>query len=273
MPKQKNKTERALVSVIIPAKNEAKNIGRCLDSVSWADDVVVIVDHLSTDKTQEIAASFDNVNAIQCEWRGYAGTKIFGAQSTRHPWILWLDADEMLSPALAEEIRQAIAHPSSDAYDFPRITSFLGEWVNHCGWYPGRVVRLFHKDHAHFNNRILHEGVNLNPGARLGHLKADLYHFSYNSLAQYFDKMNQFGLLGAQELLRKGRIFHWRDLILRPPLTFLKSYFLQQGFLDGFRGFVISVGSAFSMFIRHTNLYYLERRGSVEVEPGTGKIP
>lgn len=252
------------ISVIIPAKNEERNLNRCLSSVAWADEVVLLDNH-STDRTAQIALSFPNVKRVETDWLGFAGTKIFGLGHAAHPWILWLDADEEIPADLAAEIRAAVAAAEFDAFDFPRRTDFLGEWVLHCGWYPGRVIRLFRRERATFNDRILHEGVDLLPGARLGHLSKDLLHYSYPSLRQYFDKMNGYGLPGAQELRRRGRRFRWVDLVLRPPLTFLKSYFLQGGYRDGAKGFIISVGSAFSMFIRYANLYYLEKLGTVDI--------
>lgn len=243
------------ISAIVICKNEAKNIGRCLASLAWANEVVV-VDSGSTDGTLDIARDFANVRLISSEWLGYSRTKQLAVAHARNNWVLWVDADEAVTPALMQALQAW--QPASDvsAADVPRRTYFMGTWVRHTGWYPGRVARLFHKERCTFNDNILHEGIVVNQGV-LTHLDADLEHHSYQTLYQYFDKMNAYGRAGALELQRKNKPFGLHLLVLSPLAAFFKFYFLKAGFKDGAVGLIISVGSAFSHFIKYVNYFYL----------------
>ncbi len=243
------------ISAIVICKNEAANISRCLASLHWVDEVVV-VDGQSADNTRELAISFPNVKLHVHDWLGYSATKRLAVSHAVNNWILWVDADEAVRPELAAEIQALTFDEACSAYDMPRRTYFLGTWVQHTGWYPGRVVRLFHKDKADFNDNHLHEGVEQKEG-QLGHLAHDLDHWSYPTLYRYFDKMNAYGKEGARELLRKGKPFRLHLLLTSPLAALIKFYFFKAGFKDGAVGLIISVGSAFSHFIKYVNYYYL----------------
>lgn len=246
------------ITAIIITRNESYNISRCLDSLQWLNEIIV-VDSGSTDNTLEIVASYKNVKLIQAEWKGYSENKRIGVRNSSHNWILWIDADEVVTEELKQEIT-ALDPENQEfhAYDFPRKTFFLGEWVKHTGWYPGRVVRLFDKNFSDFNDNILHESLNVQNG-KIGHLAADLLHYSYQDLYQYFDKMNYYGRYGAEELHRRGKKFQLWQLVFNPWATFIKFFFIKKGFLDGKKGFIISIGSSFSNFIKYANFYYLSR--------------
>jgi len=261
------------ISAILITKNEEKNILRCLASLRWAKEVVM-VDSGSEDRTLELARQYENVKIIQSEWLGYSATKRLAVQHTKCQWVFWIDADEEVTPALEKEMKQLFAEktPEKIAYDIPRLSSFLGEWVYHTGWYPGRVLRLFDKTTCDFNDKILHEGVEIPEGAEVGHLKGDLLHYSYTSLYQYFYKMNFYGKYGAEELMRKGKPLRFSKIVLSPLAMFFKLYFLQKGFKDGKTGFIIALGSAFSQFIKYVNFYYLKTKGSVEELEAPSKI-
>jgi (heptosyl)LPS beta-1,4-glucosyltransferase len=252
------------ISAILITRNEAKHIHRCLASLAWLDDVIV-VDGFSTDGTTNIAKTFPNVRLFSSDWKGFSETKRIAVRHATHDWILWIDADEAVTPDLQTEIQNRFTpHEPTDtvAFDVPRKTFFLGEWVQHTGWYPARVVRLFNKHQADFNDHLLHEGVALAASVPpVQHLAADLLHYSYTSLYQYFDKMNTYGLYGAEELVRRGEKPRVLQLILHPLATFVKFYFSNRGFLDGRLGLIISLGSAFSTFIKYTNFYYLSAKG------------
>lgn len=250
------------VSAIVITKNEAENISRCLRSLTWADEVI-LVDSGSTDATLNIAAGFSNVKIHTSEWLGYSSTKQLAVSYAKNSWILWLDADEELAIELIEEVRQ-LNPAHHKAFAMPRKTFFLGEWVKYAGWYPGYVIRLFHKDYARFNDNILHEGLELANGQTIGRLRNDILHYSYTSLYQYFNKMNQYGKYGAEEMLRKGKKAGKAKIILNPMATFFKLYFLKSGFRNGTTGLIISAGSAFSNFIKYVNFYYLSTKGKVE---------
>lgn len=243
------------ISAIVICKNEAANIGRCLAGLVWAHEVVV-VDSGSTDGTIDIVSGFANARLITSEWLGYSRTKQLAVSHTRNAWVLWVDADEAVTPALQAALQAWQPPADVSAADMPRRTYFMGTWVRHTGWYPGRVARLFHKERCAFNDNILHEGIELKQG-KLAHLDADLEHYSYQTLYQYFDKMNAYGRAGALELQRKGKRFGLHLLVLSPLAAFFKFYFLKAGYKDGAVGLIISVGSAFSHFIKYVNYFYL----------------
>ncbi len=249
----------APISVVMLAKNEGHRIARSLESLQWVPEIIV-VDNLSTDNTVAEAQRFSNVKVIESEWKGYGETKRVGLAHTSHDWILWMDADEVVPLALRDEILRLFAsgEPSAQAYDLPRCTNVTGAWIRH-SWYPDRVLRLFHKKHATFNTRILHEGVDVFEGARTDHLKSDLLHYSYDTLEQFFQKMLQYGVLGAQQAHGAGKRFRLRDIVLRPAWTFVRMFILKRGFLDGTVGFIVCLGCAFSTFIRYSHLYQMQR--------------
>lgn len=247
-------------TAVVITKNEVENIERCLLSLGSAAEIVV-VDCGSTDGTLDVISKFSQVKLLQAPWLGYSENKRIGIREASHDFILWIDADEALSPELEEEIRQ-LSSTMYHAYDMPRKTFFLGDWIRHCGWYPGRVVRLFNKNFCDLNDNILHEGVVVKTGS-VGHLHSDLFHYSYTSLYQYFDKMNRYGKYGAEELVRKGKKASFGQILLKPPVTFFRIYVLKAGFLDGINGFIISSGSAFSSFIRYVNFYFFKRRNKL----------
>jgi glycosyltransferase involved in cell wall biosynthesis len=246
----------APVSAIMLAKNEGHRIARSLESLRWLNEVIVL-DNNSTDNTAAEAGKFSNVKVIRTDWLGYGETKRVGVPHANNDWILWIDADEVVAPVLRDEILAlfAGAGPAAHAYDLPRCTNVAGVWIRHGGWYPDRIIRLFNKNHATFNTRVLHEGVDLPSGSKLGHLKNDLLHYSYDTLEQFFLKMVHYGPLGAEQAWKDGKRFRKRDITLRPMWTFFKMYILKRGFLDGVMGFIVCFGSAFSTFIRYSHLY------------------
>lgn len=251
----------APISVVLLAKNEGHRIARCLESLQWISEIVV-VDGFSTDNTVAEAARFSNVRVVQSEWKGYGETKLIGLSHATHNWIFWMDADEVVTPELRDEIEQlfAVGEPTAQAFDMPRCTNVVGTWIRHGGWYPDTVLRLFHKKYATFNTHVLHEGVDLFSGAKLAHLKSEILHYSYDTLNQFFQKMVHYGPLGAQQALRAGKRFHLWDIALRPFWTFFRMYILKMGFRDGTVGFIVCLGSGFSTFIRYSHLYELNRK-------------
>jgi len=243
------------ISVILITYNEEDNIDACLSSVQWADEVI-LVDSYSKDRTVEIARSYSNCKIFSAVWKGFVPAKQLALDHTTHDWVLWIDADERVTKELQHEVMQALRSQLSYlAYDFPRKTFFMNQWIK--PWYPGRVIRLFHKQHCSFNNNILHEGLEVKTLCKTGHLKSDLLHYSYNSLNQYFSKMNMYGKYGAEELVRKQKKFQSWKLLLNPFSTFVQFYFFKKGFLLGKSGLIIAVGSAYSNFIKYANFYYL----------------
>lgn len=252
---------RAPISIAIITLNEERNIRACLESVKWADEVVVC-DSGSTDRTLDIAGEYGS-RTFQDTWRGFAGHKNLAVERTRHPWVLVLDADERVTPGLQLEIEAVLADPAAqDGYLVPRRSYFLGRWIRGCGWYPDETVRLFRRDRARFGERAVHEAVAVD--GRVGRLAAPLEHYTYDSVSAFLQRMDRYSTLAAEELQRTGRSAHSWDLVGRPAWTFLRMFLLQGGWREGWRGLVLSglyAGYAFSKYAKLWELTQAGRNG------------
>lgn len=248
------------LSTVIIAKNEENNIRRCIESQdNCIDEIIVLVDDSSTDDTFSIASSYPSVTAKKVKWEGYSLTKKFGVSLASSSWILWIDADEAISPELCEEIKEfKKSVPSFTAYSIPRKAFFLGKWIRHCGWYPGRVVRLFNKNEADFSDNSVHEQLKVE--GIIGKLSHDLEHYTDPDIYHYFEKYNNYTSLAAAELYNKGRKFSILDILLRPVIIFIKMYIIRAGFLDGLHGFILSMFSASYVFTKYCKLWEHERQ-------------
>jgi len=247
----------ATLTVITITLDEERNIEACLDSVRWAGERLV-VDSGSSDRTAELARAA-GARVLSIPWKGYGETKNIALNEAQGEWVLWLDADERVTPELAAEIRQAVARndPDMAAYTVPRRASFLGRWILHSGWYPGRVTRLFRRSKGRFSVQRVHEGLVVD--GPVGALRADLEHYTDPDLHHYFRKFNRYTTLAAEELHAAGRRFRLTDVILRPPFQFFRMYGLRLGFLDGFPGFILAVVSAGYVFVKYAKLWELWR--------------
>lgn len=248
-----------ILSVVVLTLNEEANIGPCLESVRWADELLVL-DSGSTDRTQAIARDY-TPHILQVEWKGYGGTRNLGLDRARGDWILWLDADERVPEELGREIRAVVAGGGTDAaaYDVARRAYFLGKWIRHCGWYPGRVTRLFRRGSARFNDARVHEQLVVE--GRVEPLRNDLLHYTDPDLEHYFRKFNRYTTLAAEELHAAGRKAGAWDLSVRPLFAFLKMYLLRLGVLDGLHGFILCVLSAAYVFTKYAKLWERTRAG------------
>lgn len=254
--------DKILLSSIIIARDEEINIRRCIQSqLSVVDDIVVLVDSRTKDSTVQIASSYPNVNCESVEWDGYAKTKIHAVSKTKYDWILWIDADEELTPELIEEIKQfKTAKPQYNAYDVARRAFFLGKWIKHSGWYPSRVIRLFNKNVVSFEEKEVHEHLNVD--GKAGHLKYDLNHYTDPSIEYYFTKFNIYTSLAAKELNEKGKQAGMNDILLRPLFLFFKMYIFRLGFLDGLHGLILAIFSSAYVFTKYCKLWELKRAKS-----------
>jgi glycosyltransferase involved in cell wall biosynthesis len=222
------------LSVVIITLNEEANLSRTLESVKWADEIVVL-DSGSTDRTREIAQSFHAKFLVE-PWKGFAAQKNSALQKATGDWILSLDADEEVEPPLAQEIRELLnENPAGAGFWIPRKNFFLGRWMRHGGFYPDPKLRLFRRGAGAFEDRLVHEDVRVQ-GAT-GKLRNHLLHHAYPTLESYLEHMNRYSSLGAQMAVsrRKAR-FSLIDIVVRPQLTFFYNYFLRGGFLDGREG-------------------------------------
>ncbi|MBI4811635.1 MAG: glycosyltransferase family 2 protein [Ignavibacteriales bacterium] len=252
------KSTSVKLSVIVITHNEEKNIIGCLRSVAWADEIIV-VDAKSTDETVENAAQFTTKIFIT-EWKGFAAAKNFALQKVSNEWILWLDADERVTPKLALEIKQLLSEASDEyvGYEIARRAYFLGKWIKHCGWYPGYVTRLFKCSAVKFKEMRVHEKLEVS--GNVGKLNSDILHFTDDTLFHYLVKFNRYTTLAAEDLADGGKRSSYFDLLVRPPYLFFKMFFLHRGFLDGMHGFVLSLLSANYVFVKYAKLREMNRR-------------
>jgi glycosyltransferase involved in cell wall biosynthesis len=225
------------LSAVIITLNEEANLARTLSSVAWADEIVVL-DSGSTDRTREVAESF-GVKFFVEPWKGFAAQKNSALSKATGDWILSLDADEEVEPALAEEIRAVIiANPSAAGFTVPRKNFFLGRWIKHGGFYPDSKLRLFRRNAGQFEDRLVHEDIRLD-GANAS-LKHNLLHHAYPTLESYIEHMNRYSSLGAQMAAEKQtRGFSFLNIVVRPKFTFLYNYIVRLGFLDGREGLLL----------------------------------
>ncbi|MEW6506651.1 MAG: glycosyltransferase family 2 protein [Bacteroidota bacterium] len=247
------------LSSIIIAKNEEANVRRCLDSqIGVIDDIVLLIDSSSTDNTFNYASEYPGINCEITDWKGYGNTKNFALSKTKNEWVLWIDADEEITPELKTELLLfKDSAPQFNAYSIARRAYFLGKWIKHSGWYPSKVVRLFNKNYAAFNNKPVHEGLNVQ--GKISDLKNDLNHFTDPTIEHYFKKLNCYTSLAAKELFDKGRKTSICDFLIRPLFLFLKMYIFKLGFLDGLTGFILALFSSFYVFTKYVKLWELNR--------------
>jgi glycosyltransferase involved in cell wall biosynthesis len=254
--------EKLKLSSIIIARDEEKNIGRCIESqINIIDDIVIIIDSRTKDSTLQVASAYKNVNCEVVEWQGYSKTKTYAVSKTKYNWVLWIDADEELTGELRDEFKHFKENiPQFNAYDLARRAFFLGKWIKHSGWYPSRVTRLFNKKVIHFDEKEVHEGLIIN--CEIGHLKYDLNHYTDPSIEHYFSKFNTYTSLAASGLYEKGKHASFNDIMLRPIFLFLKMYIFRLGFLDGINGLILAIFSSAYVFTKYCKLWELNGKKS-----------
>jgi len=238
------------ITATIITQDEERNIVRVIESLRCCDEILIL-DSGSTDRTVELAQNL-GARVIEAGWRGYAGQKNWAAEHAAHDWILSLDADEALSEALEGEIWNLKKNgPQFDGYTMPRLARYLGRWIFHSGWYPDRKVRLYHRTKAKWVGDVVHESVHVE--GPVGHLDANILHFTCESLSEHLRTLDRYTTLAAQDLvMRQVPIGLWR-LIVDPPWTFIKTYFFQRGFQDGLEGLAIAYMAAFYTFLKYSN--------------------
>jgi glycosyltransferase involved in cell wall biosynthesis len=245
------------ISATVITKNEQENIVRCLQSLSFADEIVV-VDSQSSDQTVCLAEA-KSARVIINPWPGHIQQKNFAIEQATGDWILSLDADEEITPELKAEILKTKQNGfyGRDGFYFPRQSMFLGRWIKHGGWYPDRHLRLFKKECGRFGGLNPHDKVVLT--GRAGYFQNHLLHYTYPSLDSYFSRFNSYTGIAAMELLKNGRRFSLFKLIFSPPATFIKMYLLKLGILDGLEGLMLSVFSAYYVLVKNLKLWELDK--------------
>ncbi|HEY4417204.1 MAG TPA: glycosyltransferase family 2 protein [Verrucomicrobiae bacterium] len=244
------------ISVCIIAGNEAHRIGNALKSVhGWVSEIIVVLNDTVSDGTDQIAAKF-GAKVFRESWKGHIAQKNSAAQKAAQPWILGLDADEEISPALRDEIRQlffgAQPAPSFAAFNFPRCTLYCGRWIRHGDWYPDRKTRLWRSGTAVWGGIDPHDKLVVQ--GTVGKLKSDMLHYSNESIAHQVAKIIPYQSGFLQQRLAAGKPAGFFELAVRPPWRFVRAYFFRLGFLDGWQGYYIAGISAFSALTRYTLL-------------------
>lgn len=239
------------VSVTIITLNEAQNLREALQSVAWADEIVV-VDSGSTDQTREIARQFTE-RVLAREWPGYSAQKNFAADQARHDWILSLDADERVTGALASDIRHRMSgEPDAQGYRMPRVSHYLGRWLRSTDWYPDYQLRLYDRRHGRWNGRPVHESVAVE--GRVGMLRHELQHHPYRDISHHLQTIDRYTTLAARAMFAEGRRTGPLGLYLHPVAAFLRNAFVRKGLLDGSAGLTVSALNAYYVFLKLAKL-------------------
>jgi glycosyltransferase involved in cell wall biosynthesis len=251
-----------MLSVIIIALNQEANLGPCLESARFADEIVV-VDTGSTDGTVELARSA-GARVVEAPWQGFAGTKNFALDQAQGVWVFSLDTDERLPAALRDEIQAIIRSDGPlNGYRVPRKNYFGGRWVRYLGWYPDYTLRLWRRETGRFREREVHEEVEV--AGPVGTLRTPLDHYSYNNLEEYAARQDRYARLAAREMAKQGRRLRPGELWWRPFFTFWKLYLMKLGILEGALGLSLAWQMSRYNFLKYHYLRELTRGKIIDV--------
>jgi len=249
----KMKGEREKLSVVVITGNEEKNIAECLESVAWADEIIV-VDSESKDKTVEIAKKYTDKIFIK-KWEGYANQKQFAIEQATGDWVLSLDADERVSTELKSEIENILKGETEyDGFYVPRKNFFLDKWIKSCGWYPNYQLRLFRNGKGRITPRKVHEKFVVD--GKVGYLKGHLIHLTHIDLFDTFEKINHYSSLSAEE--KSGRKVRWYHILFVPVFAFLSHFILKRGFSDGIYGLMVSLNHAMTKLQTYMKIWEIQ---------------
>ena len=247
------------LSVTVVAKNEAADLGAALASVAWADEIVVVDSH-STDETVAIARQYTD-RVVVHDWLGHIEQKNYAASLASYDWILSVDADERITPSLAEELRSTMtAEGPHAAFRIPRVTWHLGRWVRSTDWYPDYQSRLYDRRRARWTGRYVHEALTVQ--GSVGQLIGEIQHYAYRDIADHLETINRYTTLAARQMHEDGRRAGLLQLAGHPPLAFLRNYIARGGIREGVPGFIISSMNAYYVFLKFAKLRELEATGS-----------
>jgi glycosyltransferase involved in cell wall biosynthesis len=235
------------ISAVIMARNEAVNIEDAIASLSFADQIIV-ADTGSKDNTLELAAKA-GAETHSIMFDGYGASKNRAISFAKCDWVFSMDADERATPELANAIVKAVEGGGYDGYEINRLTYFLGKPIRHSGWFPEYILRLFRNGKGHFNERLVHESIQLD--GSLSRLDGLLHHFSYRNLDNYIEKLNVYSEMSACDMINDGRSYNFGKLLLYPPAAFFKMYIQKAGFLDGYHGLLLAGLSSFHVLVKY----------------------
>jgi len=248
---------REKLSAIVTSFNEAINIRECLESVTFADEVL-LVDSFSADSTLDLARQVPGVRILQREYFGSAAQKNWAMDQTVHPWVLIVDADERVTPGLAREIQDLLERgPEASFYSIRRRNLFLDRLIRHSGWSTDKVVRLLRRGAARYPRRRVH--ADIRPEGPAPTLNSSLLHYTFRSLGQYLEKLHRYAEWGAADAYRRGKDSGALQLFFRPAWRFVRTYVFQAGFLDGRHGLVLCMLQAYGVFLKWAKLWEWRR--------------
>lgn len=247
------------LSVILITKNEEANLKECLESVSFADEIIV-VDSQSSDKTQVIAQSFGAKLEITSDWPGFGPQKNRALNLATQKWVLSIDADERVTPALKQEILAVISSKDpANCYAIPRSSWYCGRFMKHSGWYPDYVDRLFKRGTAKFSDHLVHE--RLLPDGSVAKLKNHFLHYSFKDFSQVLKKVDAYSTASAEQAYLKGKRSSVGKAIGHGLWAFIRTYFLRLGFLDGSQGLALAISNAEGTYYRYIKIWLIEQSG------------
>lgn len=245
------------LSVIIITKNEAGNLRACLDTVGFADEIIVL-DSGSTDGTIELARAAGASVVSTTDWPGFGPQKNRALAAASCEWVLSIDADERITPALADEICAAIKSPeSADAYDISRRSWYCGRFIDHAGWTPDYVTRLFKRSAGRFSEHIVHERLIVDGNTK--RLNSQMLHYSFRDFSQVLQKIDSYSTLSAQQEYARGKRAGIGAAVLHGLWTFIRTYFLKRGFLDGAQGLALAISNAEGSYYRYLKIWFLHQ--------------
>jgi len=245
-----------VLSVIIITKNESDHIASCLQSVLWADEIIVL-DSGSDDDTVEICKQYTD-NVFVTDWPGFGIQKQRALDKARGDWVLSIDADEVVTTELRIEIEEALQQEQINGYDIPRLSSYCGKQIRHGGWWPDYVLRLFRRNTGYFTESVVHERIVVQ--GEIGNLTSPLLHDAFVSLDEVLRKVNDYSSLGAELLYQKGVQSSISKAILKALWTFIRTYWFKAAFLDGRQGLMLSISNAEGTYYKYVKLLELQNR-------------
>ena len=250
------------LSVVIITFNEEQNIERCLKSVQYIADEIIVIDSFSTDKTEEICKNY-NVKLHQEKWLGYSEQKNLANSLALHELIFSIDADESVSPELEKSILEIKkSATNNNAFKVKRLTNYCGNWIHHCGWYPDSKLRIWFKNEASWEGKI-HETVKFHKTSpQITTLKGNLLHYSFYTIDDHINVINKFSSLKASNDFNNGKQTNFLKIIFKPVIKFIIMYLVKLGFLDGYYGYVVCKNSAFSEHLRQIKLKELVKNAN-----------
>jgi glycosyltransferase involved in cell wall biosynthesis len=242
------------VSVYVLTYNNKRTLQRCLESLRWADELVV-VDSCSDDGSFELAKEFTD-EVYQRKWGGHREQYQYAANLTKNEWVMFVDADEVVPPELVDEIQRELEgnHGQWDGYICHRRTFYLGRWIEYGGWYPDYEIRLYRRDKGKWVGD-LHAKVGVE--GKVKQLNGRYLHYTYRDISDQIQTIDRYSRTAAEDMMRSGEQFSLFRLLLRPPFRFLKEYIFKAGFRDGLPGLIIAVSTVFYVFIKYAKLWEL----------------